>query len=118
MVQQRQEGGVKPTYTRPTPEEWAAGAKVKLTRPGWTNSQWSVHGLHYAIVFNEDDEALVLKSHYEMWVAQVARSSGVLAEDVPARKKTAKKKESKKWVSLPAPRTAHTSRTTSWATHP
>ena len=76
------------TYTKtkvsaPTPEQFAAGAKVTLTRPGWENSGWVPHGFSYTIRFNDDGVATILKAHYDEWIGEKnARVNGVTVGDV------------------------------------
>jgi hypothetical protein len=92
----RQAGGVKPNARPPTLKEFADGAKVTLTRPGWNNGAWKVHGIDYNIEFNQFAKAVVLKSHYDLWIGpENANVNGVTVTELPKPKSKSTKKESK-----------------------
>lgn len=91
----RQAGGIKPNARPPTEREFKDGAKVVLTRPGWNNSGWKVHGIDYNISFDKDAKAVVLKSHYDLWIGpDNANVNGVTVTE-PAAPKPAPKAKSK-----------------------
>ena len=53
-------------------------ADVKLHRPGWTNANWSPHGLFEPIRFDEKDTATLDEDSFNEWVGDdMARSQGV-----------------------------------------
>ena len=94
----RQQGGIKPNARPPTDQEFAEGAKVTLTRPGWNNSGWKVHGIDYNIEFDDKARAVILKAHYDLWIGpENANVNGVTVTEPPAPKPKSKsaKKESK-----------------------
>jgi len=97
----RQPGGIKPNARPPTEAEFKAGDKVTLTRPGWNNSGWKVHGIDYNIQFDDQARAVILKDHYDLWIGpDNANINGVTVTEPkpkPAAKSKAKpaKKESK-----------------------
>jgi hypothetical protein len=92
----RQQGGIKPNARPPTDKEFADGAKVTLTRPGWNNSGWKVHGIDYNIEFDKDAKAVILKDHYDLWIGpENANVNGVTVTE-PAPKSKSKSKSAKK----------------------
>ena len=83
----------QPTVKKPTADEFKKGPRVRLHRPGWTNYDWYPPGFAYAIKFDGDDKAEVVKDHYDLWIGDTnARVNGVVVTQVPVRKKTTKTK--------------------------
>jgi hypothetical protein len=77
----------KPTVKKPTAAEFKKGPRVRLTRPGWTNYDWAPHGFVYPIKFNQDDQAEVVKAHYDLWIGDdLARKEGIVVTPIPTRK--------------------------------
>ena len=72
-------------------------ADVKLHRPGWTNTNWSPHGLFTSIRFDENDTAKLDEDSFDEWIGdEMARSQGIsVTRPTPKPKAKPKAKASK-----------------------
>ena len=53
-------------------------SKVKLHRPGWTNSSWNPHGLFEPIRFDRNDSATIDEDSFDEWIGDdMARVAGI-----------------------------------------
>ena len=87
---------MKPHVSRPTEKELARGPTVTLVSHRITRSAWVPHGFAYPIRFDGQGKAVVLESHFDLWIGgPLAAKMGMKVTRTPEAKPEPKPKAKK-----------------------